>query len=748
MENTPSRFAIRIMIVLLFLVCTIGCSSETKNSFPKNYMAEDYSLPDDFLAISATSVRDGVFYFSVIKDISGNKYLDVDTAVLAGELRYIDFSAESASHVTIPYPSKGNDFINHIFPNHDGTLSLVIQNYDERKGARNPVITETVIKKISLHGEELFSYSIMEDVRDHANIYITGFIADHSGNTYLIISDTLYVFHSAGELNCTIRIPGAMPKVAQSLDGTAYLFWLGASGFEMAAIDIENGNLAGKHALRAGQIYLDVAAGMSSDFLLAAGDGIYEYDISQGAEEKIISFSELDIAAGFGGALLPLTSDSIAWLQMGENKNRFTVIHGALEAELSQKNTLIMGGTFNSFLPWHYEAVANFNKTSSDVRIEIKTYGSDGVDDGMARLNMDIATGQGPDIMILPRHFSMDLYAGKGVLTDLYPYIDGDEEMERSDFQENILRAYEIDGKLYGIPIIYWIHTMAAPRSLTGHINQWSLDEMMHFADRYMPGSTVFSWANKSSVLSICLMANGDSLIDWSDEGHGFHKELLVKILTFADRFLPDDTYSFDEELIERNMVHGQLQIISHEYVSGFTDHQKFSGIFGEPASYPGYPSENGNGNLIDSNYVMAINSSCDDKDAAWQFISSLLTEEYQWSRASIGDFPIRKSVLEQKMAAEMKAYYENDENGLKKEEKRWSISIGSEKIDIYAAKEEDIQAILAVISSADKIRIWNGQVSSIVYEEARAFFSGNKAVEEVVDITENRIRIYINEMK
>jgi ABC-type glycerol-3-phosphate transport system substrate-binding protein len=283
---------------------------------------------------------------------------------------------------------------------------------------------------------------------------------------------------------------------------------------------------------------------------------------------------------------------------------------------------------------------------------------------------------------------------------------------------------------------------------MTGDINQWSLDEMIHFADRYMPGSTVFSWANKSSVLSICLMANGDSLIDWPDEGRGVQKELLVKMLKFADRFLPDDAYAFDEEVTERFKVHGQLQIMSHEYISGFTDHQKFSGIFGEPASYPGYPSENGNGSLIDSNYVMAINNACYDKAAAWQFISSLLTEEYQWSRASISDFPIRKSVLAQKIESEMKAYYETDENGIQKEAKRWTTSVGSEKIDIYAAREEDIQAILAVINGADKIRVWNAQVSSIVYEEAGAFFSGSKSAEEAADIMENRIRIYMDELK
>ena len=745
-----------ILLSFLLLFSFTGCGSEknqaeknTAASFPERYIAEDYPLSDDVLAVSAVASLNNSIYLSVIKDVSGNQTYDANTSQLVEKLCFIDFSAEAINLATIPYAANETNRIVQISPNDDGTLDLVTQNYGEVKESGEPVITDTWIKKISVNGEELLSYSIMEDVKNQDMIYPTDFMTDQTGNGYVMIQDTLYVWDSAGKLRCSIQVPNSLSHMSPSRDGDACLIWLGTDGcFQMATVDIEAGSLKLGNTLSPEQTYLDMAAGIQSDLLLASSDGVYVYDKSQGEEKKIISFSQLNMSVGFSGTLLPLSDDKMAWFQTENNENTLTVIRGGEETELSQENTLILGGTFSSVLPWHHQAVAAFNKTSPDIRIEIQIYGSEKTD-GIDELNMDIANRQGPDILILPRRFSMDLYARKGVLTDLYPYMDSDEEMERSDFQGNILQAYETDEMLYGMPITYFINTMIVPTSAVGDMKQWNMDEMIAFADRYMPGSTVFSEANKSHVLNLCMMANGDSLVDWSEKGQGFNRELFLKMLLFADRFLPDETYIYDEDMIFQQIQDtGQIQILCHETVTDFLRQQMYMEAFGEPISFLGYPSEHGNGNLIDSNFVMAINSTCKDKDAAWQFIGDLLSEESQWLFANVFAFPIRKSVLEQKVESEMRKSYVTDENGIKIEEKRETRPFGMGKMDIYAAREEEVQTVLAVLNSADKIRSWDEQMNQIINDEVGAFFTGNKTADEVVDIIESRIQIYVNETK
>lgn len=750
MKKFSNRVIIWMAVILLSLISAsiMGCVLENNRtisaSFPENYVAQDYSLPEYFLTISAIAAREGILYFNGIKDISGKQIYDIDTSELIGELCYIDFSIEDAKTIIIPYAVKDNKMITQIFPNNDGTLEIVIQNIGEMRESGEQ---EILVKRISLSGEELLTYSIIDDVNNQKNIYMTDFMVDSTGNAYALIQDTIYVWDEIGQLRNTIKIPGSPSHMSLSREGTIYVIWLGIDGFQMASVDAEAGTLIQGHVLSPGQTYLDMVAGTNCDLLLATSDGIYEYDIEQGAEKKIISFSQLDIPAGFGGRLLLLCNDRIIWYQAENSENTFTIIYSSKEEKTSKKKILILGGTASSILPMHHQAVANFNKTSPDIRIEIKTYGSNG-NDGIDELNMDIVNGRGPDIMILPRWFSMDLYARKGVLTDLYPYIENDEELGKNDLQENVLGAYEIDNKLYGIPINYWITTMVAAKSATGDIKHWNLNEMIAFAERYMPDSTVFSAANKSHILDLCLMANGDSLIKWSEEGWGFNSELFIRMLKFANHFVPDDIYIYDESLIKQIQDTEKIQILCHKNITGFAEQQLYVKAFKESVSYPGYPAEIGNGNLIDSNFVMAINSACEDKEGAWLFINSLLSEESQWLFANVLGFPIRKSVLEQKIESEMKISYKIDENGIKNEEKKYILPFGGDKIDIYAASEEDIQAVLDIINSADKIRVWNSLINDIINEEAGAFFNGNKTLEEVVNIVESRVQIYINEIK
>ncbi|WMC94211.1 hypothetical protein [Kineothrix sp. MB12-C1] len=72
--------------------------------------------------------------------------------------------------------------------------------------------------------------------------------------------------------------------------------------------------------------------------------------------------------------------------------------------------------------------------------------------------------------------------------------------------------------------------------------------------------------------------------------------------------------------------------------------------VFGEPVTFIGYPTSEGNGNLINSLWSIAISSNSEYKDAAWELISNLLSEDIQekieQDLSSLG-FLLRKDSLE-----------------------------------------------------------------------------------------------------
>ena len=94
-------------------------------------------------------------------------------------------------------------------------------------------------------------------------------------------------------------------------------------------------------------------------------------------------------------------------------------------------------------------------------RIEIKDYGDDSMEyrDRAALLNADLTGSQPPDIIDISV-LSLEELIAAGVAEDLTPWLEKDPETEREDFVENILKAYERDGKLYAIMPAFGIATL------------------------------------------------------------------------------------------------------------------------------------------------------------------------------------------------------------------------------------------------------------------------------------------------
>ena len=78
--------------------------------------------------------------------------------------------------------------------------------------------------------------------------------------------------------------------------------------------------------------------------------------------------------------------------------------------------------------------IIDFNKSSDKYRIEIKDYSefntADDYQAGLTKLNTEIAAGNVPDILNVSG-LPIQQYSAKGLLEDLYPYIDADEELNR-----------------------------------------------------------------------------------------------------------------------------------------------------------------------------------------------------------------------------------------------------------------------------------------------------------------------------
>lgn len=117
-----------------------------------------------------------------------------------------------------------------------------------------------------------------------------------------------------------------------------------------------------------------------------------------------------------------------------------------------------------------------FMKEHPGVKIETKVVFDNDVTDeqyneGLNTLLTELASDQRADIYDATYLPSEIKTKGSGYFEDLNQYIDADPNFNRDDYYDNILRAAEVDGKLYQIPEGFYCVMLRLNRNITDELN-------------------------------------------------------------------------------------------------------------------------------------------------------------------------------------------------------------------------------------------------------------------------------------
>ena len=613
--------------------------------------------------------------------------------------------------------------------------------YEEsiQKNGDDRIAPGLVLYKLNQKGVPLLTVNLEEYTGRQEPSIIQGLAVDDEERIALFASDqSVFVLNSDGGLLLKDRTAGKIYDICSS-NGNIFVGYDDGNGMSVKEVDISGRELTEKlkYNIPGSQFYM--SAGRNENLFIATEESVYEYALEGETLIKKFDWQAYDSTGIIAGILLPFgqngvlaISRSYGTVPMKVEATAFQDAAGG-EAAVQDKTVLILG--VSSSLPAGLSAeVVYFNKANPDVKIEVKNYEED-----YTRLNAEIIAGKGPDLLVL---FSdrMNQFAERGVLEDLNLYFDEDETLERSDFLENILGAFEMEGHLYGMPVNFTISTVVGKTSVLGERSGWNMEELIDFAESFPEGTGVFDNSSKSGVLRLLKYAYLRQLVDADNADAPLDRELLVKMLRFADQYENDDQYIYDTDLAGKVM---EEQVLLDTGVFSGHDYYGRSGLFGEPVTYIGYPVAEGNGNLIRSPYTFAINSGSGYKDIAWKFISTLLSEEVQMRMEkdySTKGFHIRKDALEYHLTwvRENTSAYLMTAGG----------SYAEYRFNPGDLREEDIEPVRSLIQKADKAVYVLPDIDRIIEEEAIFYFDGTKPVEEVVDIIENRVRTYVNEMK
>lgn len=582
--------------------------------------------------------------------------------------------------------------------------------------------------------------------------YVQGMCADSKGNLYLFDGDgKIMVLDGNGTKLCDVQVDNWINDMTVSKEGDVYASIYGDNGMEIRKIDLAAKGLSEKIE-GVGEGYGDISlyTGSSKSFLLSEDGKISLYDLGSGNEDELFDCLEVDINSDYVQAAGEL-ADGRLWLLLNEydgsgeeNSISLVLIKKVKASEVTPKTEITYGAMW---LDYNLKKnIIDFNKNSKEYRIIVKEYVNEDYSAALAQFNADLTTGNCPDIIDLSS-LNYKQYAEKGVLEDLYPYMESNS-MKKSDYLENVLKAYEVDGKLYAVTPQFSVSTVMAKADKVGKISGWTLSEMLDFADE-QDAENIFPYGDRYSIFYFCIYNNIDEFIDWETGKCYFDGGDFARVLEFAARFPEEGTGENDIGISAR--LRADKILLMEDFVSSVQEYQMMNGLFGEEVSYVGYPNQERQGNLISSQGgCVGISAKSKNKEGAFDFVKSLLSDEYQDSLLSehgSWGFPVKRSALEKQFEMDMTPEYTEDENGEKIECPKTSWGFDDFNMEIYAATSEEVDAIRTLLESADRATgSVDDQLVNIITEETEPFFKGQKSAEDTAAVIQNRIQIYVNE--
>ena len=143
------------------------------------------------------------------------------------------------------------------------------------------------------------------------------------------------------------------------------------------------------------------------------------------------------------------------------------------------------------------------------------------------------------------------------------------------------------------------------------------------------------------------------------------------------------------------------------------------------------------------------MSSQCENKEAAWSFIKYLLSSEYQGKNyMQVAGVPVRKDVYAayEKYCMATESY--TDEYGNNVEPRNEVIESSVFVYEYKPVSQADVDEFRKLIDSISGCTDEDKKVTEIVKEEVSGYFSGDKSIDDVCSVIQDRIGTYINENK
>lgn len=385
--------------------------------------------------------------------------------------------------------------------------------------------------------------------------------------------------------------------------------------------------------------------------------------------------------------------------------------------------------------PEEFSAVNEFNRKSDKYFIELNNkyygiekgyYDKDGWEyaevissetNAVDILKADIREGKGPDVLLYGTDAAQ--LNSTEYLIDLTGRINSEKSLKNGDYMDFVTMPNGRDGKHYRLDYGFRSAVCLVNNSLIDDKTKGlTFDQYDRIIEEKNEGRSILEEGD--ILLMDTLVKNADCFTYGKDGKFKLENEVFRGMSDYIASIPDDVEYDQDYESYSRKLQF--LQDFTFEtYVYTFEHTNLFKQF-----SIVGLPSADGHPEVVRGRGI-GITSCCPLQDAAWEFAMTLMSPDIQGCKQRSHD-PVLKSA--QKTA--FKEYINNKNNF---------------RDPLYAPIPDGVvDYYIEQISDAVVVPDIDSEVLVIMNEEMPAYFEGQKSLDEVCAIIENRVNLMLSE--
>lgn len=415
-----------------------------------------------------------------------------------------------------------------------------------------------------------------------------------------------------------------------------------------------------------------------------------------------------------------------------------TTVSGCMRKEetslvdISQgKTVLTMATDFYTFK----DEVDLFNLNSEDYFIKVVMF------DNEEDFFLSINAGEFPDLYTFRPSISgyraldpMKLSA-KGMLADLYEFIDEDEDISRETFIPGLLNVIEFGSALYQLPSSFYIMSVAGNADIIDEHTD-SLSQLLSLMKQYGVEHPFGPNESREGLATYVFSEYYHDFMDWETMSSNVDTELFRNILKLLKLQPSIEEISLDGKIIEvpHKDVLEQTQILLCPItISSVNQVQIAYGTLGtDQVSFCGYPLDTSTSSIA-SNGCFGISATSMYQEIAWEFIRQFYIERETTA------FSTNTTALTVRIA---------DSTNLE-EMTQGTLFIGREK-DAYEVKvgsptETDRIIVTELIGSFDRMHRYDAGVISQIIILATPYWNDAEDIDTAIQQIEGYLSEYFS---